>query len=154
MVSFLPGKLSWPPVVAPLQVPHPPAWPLAPQGLQASYWQLTNWLSLAASSGNRCVFYLALNESTKMLTGFLANWRLTSNKLHVSQYWIRTQDFIVVRPRFIGNDLHPLRAFIDFYEQVQNKRLDTKWESLEICFRDWKKDPLLWNRKSLFIVLH
>ena len=34
--------------------------------------------------------------------------------------------FIVVQPRVIGKDLHPLRAFIDFYEQVQNKRLDTK----------------------------
>lgn len=30
----------------------------------------------------------------------------------------------------------------------------TELESLEIGFRGQKKDPLLWNRKSLFIVLH
>ena len=40
-------------------------------------------------------------------------------------------NFIVVRPCFIGNDLHPLRAFITICKQVEFERDQIQRESLD-----------------------
>ena len=72
--------------------------------------------------------YAAQSRKSK----FGALQRLTSNKLQVSQYRIRTQDFIVVRPRFIGNDLHPLRAFIDFCNKYRTRDVYRVRESRDL----------------------